>query len=284
MSARPAYLAEFPAELLYWGFLPAGAGDAQAARYRVERFLPVDIDQLHGTWRRLPGGERIFIGIEPERLRAHLATRDDISPRTWGLVPDRIPDHLPAACAAARTTLDLLHGAFEPAPRRRLRRVLAATCLAAVLLVALLTLVGIERQRQRRLDLAAALDAATRRRIELAVPGDGGQPAAQRLLLELRRLEASAALSTQASDDAARTLEALLAALPADLRIQVESLIVAPDRIIIRARTADLVAAEKLHRALARVPGVPYRSEPLQAQQAEGFALANISLVAGGAP
>ncbi len=274
-----------PADLLYWGFLPAGtAGDAQAGRYRVERFLPVDIDRLHGTWRRLPGGEQIFIGIEPERLRTHLAERADVTPQTWSLVPDRVPAHLPARCAAARTSLDLLHGAFEPAPRRRLRRALAATCLGAALLVALLALVGIERQRQRRLDLAAALDAATRRRIELAVPGDDAQPAAQRLLLELRRLEASAALSGQGGDDAARTLEALLAALPTELRIQVESLVVAPDRILIRARTADLVAAEKLHQALARVPGVPYRSEPLQAQQAEGFALANISLVAAGAP
>lgn len=284
MSARTTHLAELPAELLYWGFLPAGAGDAQAGRYGVERFLPVDIDLLHGTWRHLPGGGLIFVGIEAERLRAHLASRTDVTPLTWSLVPDRIPAHLQSDCAGVRTTLDLLHGAFEPAPRRRLRRVLQLTCVVSSALVAVLALVAIERQRQGRLDLAAALDTATRGRIALAVPGDDARPAAERLLLEMRRLKASAALSGQGADDAARTLEALLASLPAELRIQVESLVVAPDRILIRARTADLVAAEKLHHALAHVAGVPYRSEPLQAQQAEGFALANISLVAVGGP
>src|SRR5207244_2238949 len=104
----------------------------------------------------------------------------------WQLVPEGVPEHLVAAGvpATAAEELNLLHGEFEPAPRRRLRRITAAIPLAATVLVALLVVIGVERRCASLFDQATAVRHASDQlldRVVPPVPGAAALPAAARL-------------------------------------------------------------------------------------------------------
>lgn len=273
--------ATIPAELFYWAHIP-DPGSFHRGRLisQAERLVPVDVDTLHQCWARLPAGAGwLMIGIEPHRLRQHLAGRSDISPRIWALVPSGIPAHLPGDSERVRGRLNCLWGPFEPAPRRRLRLTCGATAAVGGLLVIVALLVGMECHRHSWLQIAAAVTTRTTQRLQDMVPGDPGLPADQRLVMELRRLEASAGLGKADDIDVPGVLQTLINGLPRDLRVQTEALSVTSDRISWRARVVDLASAERLQQACASVAVSGFRPQPLQAQQGVGYALAVIDLV-----
>ena len=135
--------ATLPADLFYWVVLPPDTPGVRSEKaYRAERVLPVNVDTLHQVWCRMPDGGRVMVAIEPDRLRHALINRTDITPATWSVVPASTPAHLPEAVEQLRPHLNCLHGAFEPAPRRRLRLATIAVGAAGFMLSAIVS--GIE--------------------------------------------------------------------------------------------------------------------------------------------
>ncbi len=284
-------VATIPADLLYWGHLPPqSAGAAEAIRYRFERFLPLPVESLHVATATLSDRSCVLVGIEPERLRAYLATRSDMSPQTWELVPTTIPphlSHLPDVMRAAGT-LNLLHGEFEPAPRRRVRRVTAVIAQVTMVLIAICVVIGVERRHQAAGAYVVAQRQATTTALAAVVPStSGGIKPEMRLTMEVRRLEQAARDPAANTNDVAQALQALWRAWPRDLRVQVDTVGANADRVVIRGRVAGLAEAERMATACAAltVPGQRYRVEPLQAQQDERGAtfLLTVARVADGA-
>lgn len=279
-----AAVARIPADLLYWGHLPAGTARGAALAYRFERVLPVPVEQVHTTHVPTADGGVLIVGIEPERLRSHLAVRPDIDPSTWELVPDRLPDHLLAIAGAGQRLagLNLLHGEFEPAPHRRLRRIMWWVVQLGVAATALLAVVGVERRVQAAHDHAAEQRRAAQTALLSVVPASAGALKPEvRLTMEVRRLEQAARDPAATSLDLAQTLQALWHAWPPGLRVQVDTLGANAERIVIRGRTAGLAEAEQVARACARIvsDGVLYRADPLQAQHDERGATFLLTLV-----
>lgn len=271
----PDQAGRIPGDHLYWGVIPATAvRRGQVDRYALERWLPDDVDGLHLVTTPLPGGDHLAIAIPPARLRQFI---DQAAAEWWSLVPAAVPPHLAERAGTAAERLNLLVGPFEPARRRRLRVMASVVVLAGALLAVVLIGVGAERRRAWSLAQAADLQrslAEATARVLPPVPGDD-TPAALRIQGELRRLQAAAGGGP--AFDAAWSAQRLLAAMPRDLQLQVEQLLVAPERLILRVRVPDLAGAERLYRGCTQVPG--YRPEPLLAQQADGFALAIITLL-----
>ena len=272
MTASP-YAATIDAQLLYWVRLPADAGrlDAQQQHYRFERVLPVPVESLHVVSTRLRDGGSLLVGIEPERLRSHLAGRQDVSGMTWQLLPDRIPDHLAMAEApAALAGLNLLQDEFEPARRRRVRQAGGIATGVGLALILILALVGIERRVAAH---GAAADATRRKGQELlsqALGQPGGRlPNAALLTQELRRLELAARGPAATQLDSPGILQRLWAAWPADIRTQVETVSLAPDRLVVRGSVPTLADAERVAKACPTITNgeTVFRAAPLQAEQ-----------------
>jgi hypothetical protein len=250
------YAATIDAQQLYWVRLPADADrlDAQQQHYRFERVLPVPVESLHVVSTRLRDGGWLLVGIEPEHLRSLLAGRQDVSAITWELLPDRIPDHLAVAEApVALAGLNLLQKEFEPARRQRVRQA-----------------VGIERRVAAQ---GAAAEAARRKGQELlsqALGQSGGRlPNAALLTQELRRLELAARGPSATPLDTAGILQRLWAAWPADIRTQVETVSLAPDRLVVRGSVPTLADAERVAKACPTIStgAAVFRAAPLQAEQ-----------------
>jgi hypothetical protein len=285
MSTATGESPRIPASLLYWGHLPAGSvPDRPAAQdFRFERVLPVPVERLHTIRAPLPDGGLVLAGIEPERLRSHLSARQDVSPRTWELVPDRLPDHLGQGLDAARTPdvlarLNLLHGAFEPEPRRRLRRRIALVLNSALVLASIVLVVGIERRAARLQEQSqrVAADTSAMIREVVTVPLTERHPEL-RLTMELRRLEQAALGSSQGGLDPVPTLTALWRAWPTGVRTQIDAVAALQDRLVVRGTAASLADAERIAQGCRTLdPALGLRMQPLQAQANErgaGFLL-----------
>ena len=293
VSASVPWQITIPAAQLYWGYVPAQQSTSLSAdRYLIERSLPLSVDDLQMAHSQLPDGSRVMIGIEPARLRqcfaqsvaipaAGIAQPPALGP-TWELVPSHVPEFLPADVATVRQRLNLLTGAFEPAQRQRMRSLsLLVGGLCGVAMVGLLV-IGTARQvawsRQQVIDIQAEVQ----RRIANALPAAPGETTTpnERLIMELRRVDAVADVATLQQADAPRMLESMLAAVPPTLRIQVESLTLANDRVSLRVRVADLSAADQLYHALTLAArSAKLRSDPLQVQQVDTMAVATMTFV-----
>ncbi len=290
-----------PSDQIYWCRLATGAAKRAitAQLYRFERMLPVPIEELQWTHARVSGEESLFIAIEPQRLRQFLAGAAT-SGEPWKLIPERLPEHLRSDLEAdggeqLLTRLNLLHGRFEPAQRRRLRRILWLAVHAGLGLLVMALLVGAERRASwhRR----ASLDAGARSRALIAQVfaqqgGTGNRPelAEPRLIMEVRRLEqALDATRAAAGVDVIALLQDLWRRWPKDLLIQVDGLSIGPERIALNAKVPSLADAERLSSACAEIaaPGVRFRADPLQAQMSDGQATVALSwmrMPAAGAP
>lgn len=285
----PNWRRTIPAEMLYWAWVPPSQSTtAQADRYAAERLLPVDCDQLHLVMNAAPGGGRLIAAIEPERLRRFLLDVDASAGAPWELVPDRAPPGLPADAVALIGTINLLTGSFEPAPRRTFRHRCLGIAAVGIAVSLLLLVIGTARNAAWSRAEAARLRSEAGQRLAAALPsapGDAVTPD-ERLTMELRRLDAAAALPSGTRIDVPHATQLLLAAIPADLRVQVENLSLASDRVTARVRVPDLASAERLQQAWSAVaPAAHLRPEPLQAQRQEGVAVATLAFaVEGGAP
>lgn len=284
-TASPALLpweCRIPAALLYWGVAPVsvvtGPAVSHVERYALERWLPVDTDHLHMVAAQAVTGERVMIGIEPERLRRWLAEQPVSWPQIWDLVPDRLPPGVPALVATARWSL--LVGEFEPAARRSARTQIRWGLISAALVIALLAVIGTERTVAWANREARRISDETAARIVEAFPpgpGDASTPS-ERLLMAVRQSAANRAGASRGT--APRLLQKLLAALPAQIRLQAEVLSVTEERVNFRVRVPDLAAAEAVHQAWqALAPEVHMRAEAMQAQSQDGVATAVITLV-----
>lgn len=278
-------VAAMPADLLYWGHLPpqtTGGGDA--ARFRFERFLPLSVEELHVASATLPDRSTLLIGIERARLRAYLASRADITPQTWELVPVSAPSHLhevPGVVPSLRR-LNLLHGEFEPAPRRRVRRATSLIAQAAFIVIAIAVIIGVERRHQAAATYVAAQRQATTTALAAVVPPtSGGVKPELRLTMEVRRLEQAARDPAATTSDVAQALQSLWRVWPRELRAQIDTVGANPDRLVIRGRVPGLADAERLATACAGLvlPDQRFRAEPLQAQQDERGASFLLTLV-----
>jgi hypothetical protein len=280
-----------PAQILYWGRLPAesATGSREAQDYRFERVLPMPVEQLHTTRARLPDGGAVVIGIEPGRLRSHLAGRSDVTPSTWELLPDHLPEHIAALVQDADSflaRLNLLHGPFEPEPRRTLRQRMTWVLNGGLVLAAALMVIGIERRATMLHGQAQDLNARTRAVIAGAVPPQAGDRHPElRLTMELRRLEQAAAGSAAAGLDALAALSALWRVWPNELRTQIEVVGAMQDRLVIRGNVPSLADAERLAQACRGLdPALRLRAQPLQAQVSERGASFLLTLVRQDAP
>lgn len=278
-------IATIQAGLLYWGHVPPSSSDKpDSIRFRFERYLPLPVERVHVASAALPDGSTLVIGIEPERLRAHLAERGDVDPQTWELVPDGLPPHLTTLPGGELSTrrLNLLHGEFEPAPHRTLRRRTALVVQVALGLMAILMIVGFERRYHAADTYAAVQRQMVDEALAAVVPTDGAgvRPDLQ-LTMEVRRLEQAARDPATHSTDIAHLLQGLWRIWPHDLRAQVETLGVNAERMVIRGRVASLVDAERLASACSRleIPPERFRAEPLQAQQDDRGATFLLTLV-----
>lgn len=288
MSAAPASCPRISAGLLYWGRLAGGTapGTGEAQDYRFERLLPLPVDHLHLVRTPLPDGGMLLIGIEPERLRTHLAQRQDVTPATWELIPDHLPEHLaPAVPEAQRDQvlvhLNLLHGAFEPQPRRSLRLRMTAVFAGGLILAALLVVIGIERRAALLQQHALSVSNQTRTVMAGIIPPQAGERHPElRLTMELRRLEQAAAGTATNGVDAVAALSALWRVWPKDLRVQIEALGAMQDRLVIRGALPSLADAERLAQACRTLdPSLRLRAQPLQAQTSERGATFLLTLV-----
>lgn len=274
MSSASPTTTSIDAALLYWTRLKPEAGnlDEQQQDYRFERVLPVPVESLHVVRAALADGGALLVGIEAERLRAHLAQRQDITGDTWALLPDRIPEHIAGADAAGvLAELNLLQGPFEPARRRQVRRLRDLAIGLGLALTLALALAGIERRVAAQ---DAATDALRRKGQEriaqvLGRTSPGRMPNAALLTQELRRLEQAARSTATAPLDAAGLLQQLWAAWPADVRCQVETVSLAPDRLVVRGTVPTLVDAERIAKAGPTLASgdATFLAAPLQAEQ-----------------
>lgn len=262
--------ARIDAQLLYWTRLPPGSGTQPAQLdFRFERVLPVPVDQLHVVRAPLPDGGALLVGIEPARLREHLAGRGDVTPDTWELIPDRTPPHH-TDLAAALPALNLLQGSFEPERRRRARRMRDVAVAGGLVLALVLALVGIERRVAARAQAAEDLRRAGQELLVQAVgPASGRVSAATLLTQELRRLEQAARGPAAVPVDAAAVLQRLWAAWPSDLPVQVETVSLTPDRLVLRGAAATLADVERIATAtpVITVADAVFRALPFQAEQ-----------------
>lgn len=282
-----------PATLLYWGWLPAPTTSmtGSAIAYRFERVLPVPVDHLHLTHTTNPDGSVLVIGIEPERLRSHLATRTDVTPDSWELVPDHLPEHLAqrleAGQAEARLQhLNLLHGLFEPGPRRRVRQRILLCLIVGALMTSAMIVLGVERRARHHDAQAELLITQTRTRImeTLALPVGERHPEL-RLTMETRRLDQATRSAPDQGLDPAAALTALWRIWPPDLRSQIETIATLPDRLVIRGTVPSLADAERVAEACRGIdPALNLRIQPLQAQVGErgaGFLVTLVHEVSG---
>jgi hypothetical protein len=269
-------IATIPTNLLYWGFLPGKSGhlDEATCRFRFERVLPVSVELVHTTQVPLPGGEVLIIGIEPERLRAHLATREDLSPAVWELVPDRLPGHLANMVSEPPLAqLNLLHGAFEPAPRRKLRLSAIAMMNIGLACAAAIAVIGSEHRVNALRAYADNIRGTSQQLLAATVPAGPGVSIRPelRLTMELRRLEQAARSPSINTVEIPIVLEHLWARWPSTLRVQAETVTATSERLVVRGIVPSLADAEMLARTLAVLdtPAGRYRAAPVQAQLGE---------------
>lgn len=288
MTATTDHVPRVPAGLLYWGRLAADAAKttAEAQRYRLENVLPIPVDTLHTVRTQLPDGHLVLAGIEPERLRSHLANRGDVTPSTWELLPDQLPDHIasnlsPSDCEAVVARLNLLHGAFEPEARRVLRQRVSWMLHGGLVLTALFLVIGIERRTSAQQVYADQVRSETRRLLSGVVPLQPGDRHPElRLTMELRRLEQAASGSAATGMDPVQALSSLWRAWPADLRTQIDAVSALPDRLVIRGAVPTLADAERLAQVCRGLEaGLRLRVQPLQAQVTERGATFLLTMV-----
>ena len=279
----PPWQRAIPADMLYWGVIPGGkrqsAELSSADRYAFEQGLPVDVDALHLCTAKSVTGDQIVIGIEPERLRQWLSVHATTWSAVWELVPSQLPPGIPAP--VAKQSWSLLTDKFEPAVRRRARRVVWAGWVGAAAVATIFAVIGTERTVAWAHRESQRLSDETAAQVLAALPPSAGDPstADERLVMAVRRLAASDLTPTQHLP-VPHMLQKLVAALPPAVRLQIENLSVAPERVSVRLRVLDLVAAEQVHHAWQGIAAeLHLRAEALQAQTQDGAAVAVITLV-----
>jgi hypothetical protein len=237
----------WPADRFYWALLDPGhhrssrRPDARRLGYLFEEFLPLDLEQVHAVYCPAGDGRWIACGVE-RRIAAELPQH------VTSLVPESFPEFAPGFPGAV--TMNVLTGDLEPASIRRVRRTTAIVFTVGVLFLGFFVAAGFLRRawaNERQLDMLDGLRAS---RITQAL-GPAANPDLS-LLAALRQVRQTHVEEPDADNrlDAAQLMESLLRAWPADPRVQIETITVAPASIALTglAPSSDVAAdlAEKV--------------------------------------
>ena len=267
MTADRALRLRWPAERFYWAVLDASALSGATMRpglfsrqlgYLFEGVLPgMTIEQVHAVYQPLPGGDG-----QRQYLACGLARdviENTVAAEALTLSPASVPSFVGADVEP--DGFNLLTGSFLPAAIRALqRRWLLSLGVIGAICVALLV-VGLElRVRATRVQIdrvSAARDAAFVEALGSQALASGVLPPELRLITELRLLSQTRQADPALVDvaDGSRTLAALLAQWPADVRTATESISIAPDSITIRAQVPTMADAQRLADALRDLVG-----------------------------
>lgn len=254
-----------PSALCFWGVLQESAspGDRTFGKRRRERLgylfetlLPMSIENVHAVYvNAQSGGRRVVLACGMDR---ELVQRN-VSSGVVALCPSEIPAELDVV-GVSPSRLNLLVGEFEPMRIRRERLRLRYLGAALAVMCVFVAMAGLERRTGKAKELeAAALQSMDN--IYASVLGEhgGAQPDSLRLLAALRELRISRqTLPNQSIEpDAADSLQRLLQAWPKEesLRIQVESITVTGESLVVRALAPDHASAQKLESGLAAGAG-----------------------------
>lgn len=252
----------WPTTAFYWSEIDASAlGSRPTDReltYLLETDLPAPLESVHAVFARLDATRFAACAVEKERLRAELP-EDALSLR-----PEEPPEFLAGRIDCAR--LNLLVGPWEPAAVRRMRRAWLAVAVTGLVLCAAAVSWGLQRRIGAERDHALAVEALRREVLLAAIGPSGLQPNADMSLAsELSRLRATrtappapaGSRAEQAGDaaavDAASVLSSVLAAWPADVHLQTESLVVSDSTVTIAGLVPASADAQRVADALGRI-------------------------------
>jgi hypothetical protein len=251
------------AERLYWAVLdprPLGRpriADAESG-YLFEDALPLPIESVHASYRRLSDGGVVACGIDRDRMQAFDRQK------LLSVTPDRIPEPVVAAVGGGDVhpaDFNLLVGPYEPIPVARLRR--RAVVVAATLALASLALVSVGVVRRvGAIDRATAtVDGHRSEILRVAYPDRSGEgtvssiPPELRLLGEVRRLASTRSSELPELPDAAPGLAAIVAAWPEGVEARCDAITVNERGASLRGIVKDNAAVIRLEDAYRNVPG-----------------------------
>ena len=249
----------------YWNVLDVSVlprrhrSDSQRLGFLFEASLPCAIDELHAVYRSASQDRMVGCAIARERIEELFREQ---AGTILSLTPAALPEFIREETLEPRI-FNLLTGAFEPIPLRRLRRQWLLTALFVAAAVGVLLTIGLERRRlvverhteELRQDnrglIAQALGPAT---------GPSSLPAEQRLISTLRRLEQTRSLDQpptgdSIADDLVQSLFSLLEAWPAEVHAQTESISITPESLTIRGILPSSGDVQALADALEEIEG-----------------------------
>lgn len=228
-SSTPTAL-RWPPERFFWAVLtsPVGrpiAGVLPPSLYEaLDEEVPVPGMTLHAVVSPLHDGQLLVCAAAREALEALPAGTLSLRPSAlpaWmtALFPDDVVGH------DVLSHVELLTGAYEPSPLRRAHRHRTALVGAALLLIGVLGVLGINRRAaawSRAGEQAATLTAS----LVTEVSGASTPLALQRALEQQR--SASRSPKGLTPPDAALALAGLLAVWPKDIEVDASSVSIAP--------------------------------------------------------
>jgi hypothetical protein len=241
------------ADRFYWAILDGASlraarrMDARRLSYLFEEHVPIEIDSLHIVFARAADGHWIGCAAEHEQLAG-------LPSGTTRLYPEAVPAFV--APLAQAEDFNLLVGRHEPAAAARARRRCAAVALAGLVVASALFTIGLSRRAARDAALAASTDELRRTAIVQALDVSENIDPSIALLSALRSLRQTRA-PRDASEpfDAARMLEQVFRAWPAELTVKVESLSVTSSGVTLTGLAPASEVADALAGALRSVPG-----------------------------
>lgn len=254
----------WPAERFYWGLLDTSKVKVRAtwSRQRLEErlgylfegVLPgVAVEDVHAVYEELPGGGRHLACAVPRSVLDEEVVAEAVT-----LTPEVVPPFADGQVEPAR--FNLLCGRYRPRAVRTLERrwILVVLLFAAAASGAVIF--GLERRAAAVGKRIAALEAASHQMIQEALGFDamrGSQPPSIRLTAERRRLEQTRGGDQSVAEvaDVTGVVGKLLAAWPADVYVEAESITVTPALITIRGQVPTMADVQKLADSLGSFRG-----------------------------
>lgn len=263
--------ATIPAERCYWVRLSAIKRPWTRERIiaAIEPWIPAPVDDLVIVWSQGRDGQVVVVACDGSHVDDLVKSQGP----SWMVTPSAIPDHV-AVPGVALESLDLLEGPRLPAQRRKFALALRISSGGIAALAVLFSLVGALRAHHQ-IHAASEEGRATVAGVASSVlPASLGGTAVDPVerLEHAQRLVAGLDRAVDGADGSAATVfQAISKDWPAQLRLQVSSLMMDGNRCVCSGTVVSVedaqVLAAHIAKAVGAVPG--WRLLPLQAS-AEG--------------